>query len=86
MLIKVDMIVYMLDAKAMVTAASGTIAEFKVGIIGICLAADGTLVSVWFFIVIPPRFFSRFPKVDRFVRRGGARAQYAKNALQVVVA
>ena len=50
---KVDVIIDMVDAEAVIALAAGAIAEFQVGIVHIGAAADGALMGVEFGLLFP---------------------------------
>ena len=58
-----DMIVDVLAAKAVVTVTAGTVAEFKIGIVGVCFAAYRAFVPIWFVSLLFFCLFCRFLEV-----------------------
>ena len=61
---KVNGIINMVDAKAMITITTRAIAELKIGVFCIGLAAYGAFVTVIVNALLPPHFLRRSFEVD----------------------
>ena len=63
-LFKVYMIIYMVNAKAMVSIAAGAVPELKVRVLSICPAANSAFMAVRLVGEIAFDLFGSFLKVD----------------------
>ena len=64
LLLKVNMIVDMLAAEAMIACAAGAVAKLEIGIVGIGPAADGAFVAIEAVALFAANFGRGLPEVD----------------------
>ena len=79
-----DMVVYMVDAEAMVSVTAGTVAELQVRIVDVCFSADGAFVAVWLAFLVTPGHLCGPLEVNSLLR--GAYPQWAKVSQGVLAA
>ena len=73
---KVNVVVDMITAEAVIARTAGAVAEFKAGVLGVGTAADGAFVPVETASILLPDFAGGLPEVH--CRAGGLPRQIAE--------